>query len=489
MFKAMLRLIKHSAVYGTGYVLSRALMFFLLPVHTNFLSKAEYGVVTQLYAFIGIGAILYSLGLNTAEIQFYIREQDGKKRKELFSTAFYTTLVWSLCLSALLVVFRMKLSVLFFHDGLYRNLLPLAACILCFDVMALLGYNVQRAEEKSSAYALIHILHVAVNVACTFLFVVKHTMGPEGVFLANCIASAAAFISLSPVIRRLLVKMFSPSVLKRMLLFGLPFVPSILCLVLINVIDRFFITHMLGLEAAGIYGAGYKLGMIINLIVVGFSYAWHPFYLSMADDPKAKKLFGTVLTSFLLLCTVVFLLVTFNLNSIIRFSIGGITFFGKEFWDASAVVPVILLSYIVYGSVLIFQTGIYLKEKTTCLMLISGSGAVINIAGNAVLIGRLGIMGAAVSTFFSFATMAVMSYIIAQRYLRVVYNFPRIVHMTVPAAALYGLYAADLVHVGPWYGIVLVAGYLLILLITGFFSREEIRSIQMVLARLWQRYH
>jgi len=485
MFRAMLRLVKHSAIYGTGYVLSRALMFFLLPIHTNFMTKAQYGVVTELYAFMAVGAIIYSLGLNNAEIQFYITDSDREKRKRLVSTAFYITFIWTLFLSLIIFFGRTFLSGLFFHSKEYGSLVSITALIMVFDVVSLLGYNIYRAEQKSQFFILIHFLQVAVIVVFTFLFVVKYRMGPRGVFLANLIGSGTAFLFLLPVLSGFFIKTIDLKLLKRMLSFGLPFIPAIIGLVLINVVDRFFITRMLGLEAAGIYGAGYKLGMTINLIVIGFSYAWHPFYLSVSKEPESKELFSTVLTYFLLLCAIVFLVISFYLNDIVRFKISGITFFGRNFWDSTVIVPIVMLSYIMYGCVMIFQAGIYINEKTRYLVLISGIGAAANIIGNIILIRIFGITGAAIATFFSFAIMAVLSYIISDKFLKIKYDFIRILHLIMAAAAVYFSYKYFKIDFGRLTGIVFVLLFLLVLIVTGFFSVKEREKVRHILARLW----
>ena len=363
--------------------------------------------------------------------------------------------------------------------------MSITALIMVFDVVSLLGYNIYRAEQKSQFFILIHFLQVAVIVVFTFLFVVKYRMGPRGVFLANLIGSGTAFLFLLPVLSGFFIKTIDLKLLKRMLSFGLPFIPAIIGLVLINVVDRFFITRMLGLEAAGIYGAGYKLGMTINLIVIGFSYAWHPFYLSVSKEPESKELFSTVLTYFLLLCAIVFLVISFYLNDIVRFKISGITFFGRSFWDSTVVVPVVMLSYIMYGCVMIFQAGIYINEKTKYLILISGTGAGFNIIGNIILIRIFGITGAAIATFFSFAIMAVLSYIISDKFLKIKYDFIRILHLIMAAAAVYFSYKYFKIDFGRLTGIVFVLLFLLVLIVTGFFSVKEREKVRHILARLW----
>ncbi len=99
MLKAILRLTKQSLIYGIGQVLSKAIIIILLPVHTNKLSTDEYGVFNILLLFIGLMAIVYSFGLNTAFLQFYMKEPDKKNKDKYFATAFLATFVLVLVLS------------------------------------------------------------------------------------------------------------------------------------------------------------------------------------------------------------------------------------------------------------------------------------------------------------------------------------------------------------------------------------------------------
>ncbi len=95
--------------------------------------------------------------------------------------------------------------------------------------------------------------------------------------------------------------------LNKMLKFGLPFLPSALSIFLIDSVDRKLIERFLGLEAAGIYGAGYKVSMVIKLFINAFNVAWVPFFLSMADDENAKNIFSKVLTFYFFLLNQLYL--------------------------------------------------------------------------------------------------------------------------------------------------------------------------------------
>ena len=122
MFKAILRLTKQSFIYGMGQVLSKAIVVILLPIHTNKLTTNEYGVFNILLLFMGLLAIVYSFGLNTAFLQFYMIEPDKKNKNKYFSTAFLATVVIVFLLS--LIIYTFIIQMLSIAGSTYSNDLP-----------------------------------------------------------------------------------------------------------------------------------------------------------------------------------------------------------------------------------------------------------------------------------------------------------------------------------------------------------------------------
>ncbi len=79
-------LIKHSAIYGIGHVLSRSASFLLLPVYTNYLRPADYGVIAILDLFAGILAILIGAGIASAVTRHHFEAKDETERSQVWWT-------------------------------------------------------------------------------------------------------------------------------------------------------------------------------------------------------------------------------------------------------------------------------------------------------------------------------------------------------------------------------------------------------------------
>lgn len=473
MMRAFQRLFKHTVVYGAGYMLSRSISLLLLPVHTNCLSRAELGVSTQLYAFILVLSIVYSFGLNTAFLQFFMTEKSEQERKLCFSTAFLFTAFTALVFSVPAVAARASLSGILFGSGNYGSLIVLAAAILSLDALNLLTLNIFRAQEKPQAFVLFQVLNVALNLVLNVFLVVRQSGGVKAVFIANLAASGLMFLALLPVSLHHSVPAFSGAFLKRMLRFGLPMIPYLSALSLLGVMDRFFITRYLGLESTGIYGAAYRLAMIIQLIVTAFRFAWHPFFVSEAGKGDPLPLFARTFTYFTLASSVLFLGVLFFIKEIAAFRVFGFSFMHESYFTGLPIVPAIMLGYIAFGFHLVFTTGIYLKEKTGDLIWISAAAALFNLLANILVIPRLGLTGAALSCMFSYGLLALLTALASGRRVPVRYEwgrFLRIVFLSCAMAVSFYLFRRHWKNI---YSAALLLSFPVWLWITGFFERLE----------------
>jgi O-antigen/teichoic acid export membrane protein len=473
LFEDLKKLIKHSSIYGLGHIVSRGIGFLLLPLYTNYLSTAEYGLVALIYTFIAFVNILFLYGLDSAFLRFYALEEGDEARKKVLST----TLLMTFCTSSIfflgLYLFAVPLSGMILGRPQAAGLLKMAAGILFFDTLATTPYLLLRLEERSKRFVAYRFANVLLNLGLNIYLVAYVRMGVSGVFLSNLIASGFSLLILLPVLWKKMILRFYPEVAGELLRFGLPFIPSGLASMTMELIDRYMLRGMKGLEVVGVYNAGYKLGLFMLLVVMAFKFAWQPFFLKLGrDEERATKSFAAVLTYFVLSGGFFLLAVSFFVDDLVRMQLGGLTIFGSDFWAGTRVVPIILLAYVMLGAYLIFLPGIYLKKKTRYVPLFTGLGAAVNVLGNLLLIPRWGIMGAAWATFAGYLVMALSLYTAVQRIYPVHYQYGRLAKLVFVSVLIYLL--------RQWFGeplflrvLLLLICYPLGLFATNFFTAGE----------------
>jgi len=423
--EALKQLSKDTAVYGVSTIVGRFLNFLLVPFYTNIFLPEEYGIITNIYAFIAILNIIFIYGMDAAYLRFAKDEEIGNE-KDIFSTPYFAVLIFSLIFSLIIIWLKVPLGDSFAVPDNYNYLFLFVASILFSDAITVIPFIRLRIERRPKKFAAFKIINIVINVSLNLYLILKLKMGIEAVFISNLVASVITFFLLTPSILKLLNFSFSSSIFKRMLKFGLPYIPAGLGSILIQVIDRPIMEHLTDLNTLGIYQANHKLGIFMMLFVSMFQYAWQPFFMQESKSEDAKKIFSRVLTYFTLVASIILIVLSLFIDNIIRFEIFGKTIIGPDYWSGVTVVPVILFAYMFNGLYVVFTAGIYIKEKSIYVPLITGAGAVVNIISNFILIPVLGMMGAALSVLASYIVMAAGLYFVTQKFYKINYEKKKI---------------------------------------------------------------
>ncbi len=436
MFEKILRLGKDTAIYGFSTILGRLLNFLIVPFYANVLLPAENGIISNIYAYIAFTFVLFCYGMEAAYMRFVSSLEEGDKKLN-FSVPFFSLLLTSVLFAALIHFHAPSLASLIGFQSTQYTFIQYAAWILCFDTLTMLPFAMLRMEHRAKQFAGLKLLNITSNLILNLVLILGLGMHAEGVFLANLLASLITLIVMLGMIFRNLTFKFSLSLYKKVLKFGLPLIPAGLAGMAMQVIDRPIVKALTDDATLGIYQLNYRLGIFMMLIVGMFDYAWRPFFLNHAKDPEAKTLFAKVFTYFILIAMTIFLTVSFFIEDLVRMRFWGKQFFPPVYWQGVEIVPWILLAYVFTGAYVVFVVGVYLEKKTHYLPFVTGAGAVLNVGANFLLIPRLGILGAALSTLFSYIVMAVGMYFASQKFYRIDYEWVKIVKIAGSAAVLF----------------------------------------------------
>jgi O-antigen/teichoic acid export membrane protein len=262
--------------------------------------------------------------------------------------------------------------------------------------------------------------------------------------------------------------------LKEMLRFGLPLVPAGLGVWIMTMADRYFLQFLSTPQELGLYSLGYKFGMVVQGLIVGpFMLAWGPFFWSVAKEKDARDIYSSVLTYFTLVAMAVALVLSVLSKQALE------VMAAPAFYGAYTVIPLIALSYVLYGCYLILPVGINLERKTKYLAAIVGVGAVVNLGLNYLLIPRYGMMGAAVATLIAYLLLPVGSYFVSNRYYPIRYEWRRIARIFVAAGLVYAgslFITADSTVITGVLKLLSLLGFPLLLFAFRFFKPEEVQK-------------
>ncbi len=475
LFDKIKALSKQSAIYGAGHILSRSISFLLLPFYSHFIPPEDYGALVFLYMFIAVFQVIYVGGLDIAFLRFYVAESDDVKRR-VFSNCILAIASIGAVISAFFFIFpEIVSSVLFNTDPGAADLWVRISCgILLLDTVAVVPFLRLRAENKPVQFTTFKLLNVLTNIGANILLVAVCRMGVTGAMYGNLIASALTLLLLIPIILQILKVSFNLNLLKELWRFGLPNIPALFFLYIIEFSDRKIIEVYRGLEEAGLYSAGYKMGMFMAIVSVAFRFAWQPFFLAEAKNEGAQSTFARVFTYFFAVSGFLFMVFVLFAGDFVmmRLPILNINLLEREYWAGMSVFPIILLAHFFDGLYANFTVGIYVRKKTKVVPLITGAAAAFNLGANLLLIPRFGYIAAAWTTLGSFILMAALMHLYTQSQYRIPYEWGRVLRAALVIGALLALFY---LHPGGfWWRLLVLALMPPLLAVTGFFHKSEI---------------
>ncbi|RMG68065.1 MAG: hypothetical protein D6715_03355 [Calditrichaeota bacterium] len=414
------RLFQHSAVYAVSAAVQRLTGLLMLPVYTNFAylaSRSAFGDYALVFTFIAFMNFFYLYGMDSAFLRFFFLAD--RDRRTVFSSTYLILSLTSLLTTALVIGFSEPIASALLKSPTYAEFIRLAGLILLFDTLTNLPYLVLRAEERPVSFVLFRTGRFLLELALNLVFVVFLKKGVLGILYANLLAAVINWLAMLPVVARYFHWRIDLALWKEMVRFGLPFLPNGIAFMTIETIDRVLVQEFLGKDAVGLYSPNYKFGTILLLLVVAFRNAWQPFFLKIAgqrSQQEAKQTYARVFYYYLIAAGLVTLGATFTLDYILKWRLfDNFYLLGPAYWPGIPIIPVILLSYFCFGIYVIFTPGFYIQKRSGLMIWFTGTGALLNVLVNVWLLPRIGIWGAALATLASYASMAVLIFLVAQR--------------------------------------------------------------------------
>lgn len=454
---ALRKLAGDTVWYGISSILSRMISYFMVPLYTSVLSTAEYGIVTELYAYIAFMYVIYTYGMETSYFRF---STNGEDEKEVFNLSMSSILVSTLILSGLLCLFSTPIVNFLSYPG-QESAVYYMAGIIAIDALVAIPYARLRINRKGKKFAIIKLIQVSSTLCLNLFFllvcypIAKGEFLPEYqswvsgwfdltfavkyVFIANLIANGLILVLLYKEFEGFRFN-FSLAKLKPILVYAYPLLFMGLAGVTNEMLSRALLKNWLptgfypnlnNQEALGVFGAVYKLSIFIQLGVQAFRYAAEPFFFSNAKDKNSPDLFAKVMTGFVQFNSIVFLAICMNLDWL------GALILQKEVYHTGLfIVPFLLMGYIFSGVYYNLSVWYKISDQTKYGAIITSVGAVLTIVLNFVLIPVLGYFGSALVTFLVFFSMAAISYLLGQKHFPIPYQLGKVFEVLLIASLL-----------------------------------------------------
>lgn len=425
-------LFKHSAIYSAAPLLRNLISIGMTRFYTSWLGAAGYGVkeVVDLWMI----ALQQLLGQNVlgGMMRFYFDHKSEEARARVVSscTILIAACAWAVCGVALL--FREPLVALMFGTGgeigasELAPIVVLTLLLIPFQLCTVSGFYYLMILKRSKLFTIIQTAKLLFEVALNFVLMGMLDLGVRGFLLSMLCGEALTTLGLVGWMLVTLRPRVDLAILRPILAYGAPLIPVGLCQMALHNVDRrlllSFSDPALAQTVTGIYGLGYRIAYLVQAMIISpFMQVWHPFVFGVENEQERAGLVARVSTYCVLCVGAASMgLMLFGRQAAIVLS-GDATL--REAWR---VIPWVSAGYVFWALYHVSQMPLLVAKRTGRLFGINLLAAGFNVGVNALLIPRLGFVGAGVTTLLTFLLLAVCGMLASRSFAHVPFEVGRL---------------------------------------------------------------
>ncbi len=446
-------LFKDTAIYGVSSIVGRFLNWCLVPMYTYCFAAAEYGVVTNIYAYVALALIILTYGMETGFFRFANHE-----RWKSPSQVYTTTLISLGVSSVLFIIAACALSPLIARAldcGDHPSFIWMMAVAVGVDAYTSIPFAYLRYKKRPVRFASLKLLNIGLNIGLNLFFILlcpwlaanypatvdwfyDPSFGVGYIFLANLISSLAVMMLLFPELTAEPYS-FSGKLWKEMISYSFPLLVLGIAGIMNQTIDKILYPMLVADKAEamaglGVYGANYKIAIVMVMFTQAFRFAFEPFIFAQnreAAKEDSHASYRRAMDWFVIAGLLIFLGVMFYLP-VLKY------FISPAYFSGLRVVPIIMMAELFFGIFFNLSLWYKLTDKTIWGTWFSLFGLAVTLALNILFVPRYGYMACAWAAFACYGSMMLASYFVGRAKNPVGYDIPRILGYFALAGALYG---------------------------------------------------
>lgn len=441
------KLAGQTIIYGMGTVIPRLLNYAILTFYyTRLFSVEQFGVITELYAYVAFLLVILTFGTETGFFKF----ATGANRDSVFPTIASFLLTTSVLFVFLILAFRSEISNALDYSG-NKEFISILGLIVAIDSFSSIGFAKLRLDENGIRFSALKIINVLATIFFVLFFyewlpgvlekssfscLINLRSDVTYVLIANLLASFIVLLLLLPEYLKVNFQV-SRKLLGQILIYSLPLLVSGLAGIINETLDRILLKHLVSdsqeaIYALGIYGANYKIAVLLLIFVQMFRFAVEPFYFSYYKNANHKEIYAQIMRLFIAAMIILCMVILFFLDYI-KF------FIDPKFHEGLKIVPIVLAAYLFYG--IFFNLSIWYKltKRTIYAIMLTTVGAGVTVLINVVFVPKYSYLASAYGHLFSYIVMMALSYFIGRRFFRIDYQLLRILEYVLVALAIFAL--------------------------------------------------
>lgn len=404
----------------------------LMPLYTDKLSTAEYGVLQTLYR-VGdvLNICLMMNGIRQASLNFWCSAKDEQQQARIPATVG----LFTLCVIAIGILVAFATSgflTSFFLKGMSPLLLACGTTAILFQASTMMPLALMQARLESVSYIIATVAILVMQLSLTIIGVAVLEWGVWGVVAA--FAGTYGVMGIVLTARELLRADLKPDMGQfwQIVKFAAPFVPAGLCFFVLHSGDHFFLVKYFGAGVAGVYGLGYKLGKgVVLLAFQPLAQVWGAWMYRMVKNDDANEVFGQMYTRIIAACVWVGLTLLVFQDEVLAL-LSDPKFAGS----AKVIAPLVFAHFFLVLNNLL-DSAYYVKRRTDLKPWVALVGTVVMLVCYYALIPQYEEMGAAWATLIGFAFLATFNAAVAHQVLPVRFEWHRVAALLMLALGIF----------------------------------------------------
>lgn len=432
-------LAKDTIIYGVSHIFPRLINFLFVTSYLTYnYGKEEYGRYVEIYAYVTILLAIVTFRMDTAYFR-YANNASGLEKDKVYSTLLLPILILTGSVF-FFIIFNTDLVSRLIQIPDANKIIIWMTIVMALDAFTTNIYSKYRLDHRPIKFMALKMINVILIVGLMVFFTkVMHSLLPafgqwmddllqiksgiEYAYFANLAASVILFLLVLPDITKIKFSL-DKELLQKALNYSWP----LTVIALAASFNSYYTTPLVkflsgggatGEAQAGIFSAGLKLSLLVNLFSTAYNYAAEPFFFKQANKSEDKTIFGKAALAFTIFsCFIVLGIYTFI--DLIQFLVG------SEVRGGIVVLPLLLMANVFIGLYYNVSMWYKLSDNTKTGLLISLMGMAITYLVCYFLIPQIGILGAGWATFLCYLAMLITSYFQGQEHYPIVYPVKKI---------------------------------------------------------------
>ena len=431
----MKSLAKDTAIYGVSSIVGKFLNWMLVPLYTYKLAnQAEYGIVTNLFAWTALLLVILTYGMETGFFRF--ANKDPENSRKIYGNSMISVGFTSLIFVLFIVLFHQPIASFLGYTN-HSEYIWILGVIVAMDAFASIPFAFLRFQKRPIVFAGLKLVYIALNIVLNLFFLIacpwlmkvapdtiswffNPDYGVGYIFISNLIATTLQTLVLSKYIFQGKFEL-DKKLLKQILKYSYPLLFLGIAGIANQNLDKILFPFLRAdaLEQLGIYGAVGKIAMIIMMFTQAFRYAYEPYVFAKNKDADSKVAYSMAMKYYLIFALLIFLSVVLY-RDVIQY------FIAPEYRIGLDILPVILFAYIFQG--IFFNLSIWYKltDKNHYGAWFSAIGTAVILLGNILFVPIYSYWASVWSSFAGFLVIMLLSYFFGQKFMPVNYDLKKI---------------------------------------------------------------